>query len=158
MARRHAAIDELRLAVECLPRATQEAMLAGVREGAIIAGAYTDGNGGTCPMLAAHRRGGRTGLLAFARAWDRFVGATKGPVRVGVRQLRVLEAQLEGAMLRADDTAGELAGAVADHQATARARRAREAAGTGWEWLHGAVPVDAALPQPTPVRGERAPA
>jgi len=150
MARRHAAIDELRLAVECLPRATQEAMLEGVREGCIIAGAYTDGQGGMCPMLAAHRRGGRTSLLAFARAWDRFVGATKGPVRVSARQLRVLEAQLEGAMLRADDTAGELAGAVADHQATARARRAREAAGTGWEWLHGPAAVEASAAEREP--------
>jgi len=150
MARRQAAIDELRLAVECLPRATQEAMLAGVRGGSIIAGAYTDGQGGTCPMLAAHRRGGRTDMLTFARAWDRFVGATRGPVRVTRRQLRVLEAQLEGAMLRADDTAGELAGAVSDHQATARARRAREAAGTGWEWLHGPAP------QPAPAARERA--
>lgn len=156
MARRHAAIDDLRLAVECLPRATQEAMLAGLRSGCIIAGAYTDGHGGTCPMLAAHRRGGRTDLLAFARAWDRFVGATKGPVRVSARQLGVLEAQLEGAMLRADAAAGELAGAVADHQATARARRAREAAGTGRAWLHGPAPVEVA--QPPPARRERAPA
>ena len=38
----------------------------------IIVGAYTDGRGGVCPMLAAHRNGGRTSFASFARAWDRY--------------------------------------------------------------------------------------
>src|SRR5439155_22532630 len=60
-------VDQLRLAIDCLPVATREAMLEGVRASErIIAGAYGDGRGGVCPILAAHRRGGRTDFLSFA--------------------------------------------------------------------------------------------
>lgn len=136
MGRRHCAIDDLRLTVACLPRHTVVAMLEGIRSERIIAGAYIDDDGGTCPMLAAHRRGGRTDLLAFARAWDRFAGVEEGSgARVATHhELAVLEAQLEGALL-AQDTQ-DLGGAVAEHQAAARERRAREAAQTGTDWLH----------------------
>ena len=49
-------VERLRLAIDCLPVATREAMLAGVRANErIIVGAYVDGEGGVCPMLAAHR-------------------------------------------------------------------------------------------------------
>ena len=69
---------ELRLAVECLPLRTREAMLEGVLSSPrIIVGAYTDREGGVCPMLAAHRRGGRTNFLSFARSWDRFTHARR---------------------------------------------------------------------------------
>jgi hypothetical protein len=50
-------------------------MLDGVRANTIVVGAYTDGRGGICPMLAAHRNGGRTSFLSFARAWDAFARA-----------------------------------------------------------------------------------
>ena len=50
-------------------------MLEGVRANTIVVGAYTDGHGGICPMLAAHRNGGRTSFLSFARAWDAFARA-----------------------------------------------------------------------------------
>src|SRR4249919_1464802 len=63
-------IEELRQAIDCLPARTRVAMLDGVHSNSIIAGAYTDRSGGVCPMLAAHRCGGRTDLLAFAHAWD----------------------------------------------------------------------------------------
>ncbi|MCP9490012.1 MAG: hypothetical protein MSC31_09070 [Solirubrobacteraceae bacterium MAG38_C4-C5] len=141
MGRRSRATDDLRLTVECLPRHTKVAMLEGLRTGRIIAGSYTDDDGGTCPMLAAHRRGGRTDCLAFARAWDRFTGVGKGQgARVATRhEVRVLEAQLEGALLAHD--AVDLGGAVADHQAVARERRAREAARTGTDWLHAPAPM-----------------
>lgn len=140
MGRRHCAIDDLRLAVACLPRHTMVAMLQGIRTGRIIAGAYTDDDGGTCPMLAAHRRGGRTDFLAFARAWDRFTGLEQERgARVATRhELAVLEAQLEGALLAQDGD--DLGGAVAEHQAAARERRAREAAQTGVDWLHAPAP------------------
>jgi hypothetical protein len=42
-------------------------MLDGIRSSPIVVGAYTDGRGGVCPMLAAHRRGGRTSFVSFAR-------------------------------------------------------------------------------------------
>lgn len=55
-------------------------MLEGVRSGPIIAGAYPSPEG-TCPMLAAHRRGDRTSLATFARAWDSYTGAPKARER-----------------------------------------------------------------------------
>ena len=44
-------------------------MLEGISSTPIIAGAYTS-DGGICPMLAAHRAGGRTNAISFARVWD----------------------------------------------------------------------------------------
>src|SRR5919198_4165746 len=76
MPRRRPARD-LRIAIDCLPMQTRRAMLAGVEANRIIVGAYTDRKGGVCPMLAAHRNGGRTSLASFARAWDRYTGARR---------------------------------------------------------------------------------
>jgi hypothetical protein len=124
-------IDDLRLAIDCLPLRTREAMLAGVRADPIIVGAYSDKSGGVCPMLSAHRRGGRTSFVSFAHAWDRFAGAKKRSRRATQRELRVLEANLEDSILAATD----LGAAIRDHQAAARDRRGREARGTGRAWL-----------------------
>ena len=136
MPRTRAPIDDLRLAIDCLPLRTREAMLDGVRADDIIVGAYSDRHGGVCPMLAAHRHGGRTSFVSFAHAWDRFAGAKRAR-RATERELRVLEAHLEASIL-AESAAGgapSFAAAIAEHQATARARRAREARGTGFGWL-----------------------
>jgi hypothetical protein len=136
MSRTRAPIDDLRLAIDCLPVRTREAMLEGIRGEEIIVGAYSDRHGGVCPMLAAHRRGGRTSFVSFAHAWDRFSGARRAR-RATRRELRVLEAQLEASLLAGDERGGalDLAAAIREHQATARARRAREARGTGLGWL-----------------------
>ena len=40
-----------------LTRRAIEAMLEGIRTNEIIVGAYSDRDGGVCPMLAAHRNG-----------------------------------------------------------------------------------------------------
>src|SRR5918996_1928694 len=56
--RRRRPARELRLAVDCLPLQTRKAMLQGIDANRIIVGAYTDRQGGVCPMLAAHRNGG----------------------------------------------------------------------------------------------------
>src|SRR5688500_16886331 len=83
-------ITELRRAIDRLPAGTRQAMLDGIQANKIIVGAYTDNRGGICPMLAAHRNGGRTTLLAFAKSWDRFAGARR--VRnASRRELAVLE-------------------------------------------------------------------
>jgi hypothetical protein len=118
-------IAELRRAIDCLPLETREAMLAGVRgaQRPIIAGAYTDGQGGACPMLAAHRRGGRTDFLAFACAWDRFTGVRRARSATR-RELNVLIAHLEASLLQ--DAAPDLARAVAEHRKTVELRRWRE--------------------------------
>ena len=52
-------------------------MLEGIRANEIIVGAYSDRDGGVCPMLAAHRCGGRTSFISFARAWDAFAGVKR---------------------------------------------------------------------------------
>ena len=93
--------QRLRLMVDSLPRATRVAMLEGLQRYDIIAGAYSDRNGGVCPMLAAHRCGGRTNFRSFARAWDRFTGAKRGR-RASDRELRTLVAQLERSLWRED--------------------------------------------------------
>src|SRR5919201_6049148 len=72
-------IEDLRQAIDCLPLATRVAMLEGVRANRIIVGAYADRRGGVCPMLAAHRCGGRTNFLVFAKAWGRFAGLRRRP-------------------------------------------------------------------------------
>ena len=74
-------------------------MLEGIgRYDRIIVGAYTDRNGGVCPMLAAHRCGGRTDFRSFARAWDRFTGAGRRARSATERELRTLTAQLEASI------------------------------------------------------------
>ncbi len=85
----------LRLTVERLPRHTREAMLRGIDANRIIVGAYVDPrSGGICPMLAAHRNGGRTSVASFARAWDEYTGARR-PRRATRREVRTLRSLLE---------------------------------------------------------------
>jgi hypothetical protein len=127
--RRQRRIEDLRLAVECLPERTKTAMLDGIDANTIIVGAYTDRSGGVCPMLAAHRHGGRTNLLAFAKAWDRFCGA-KRPRIATERELAILRSHLEASLIAI--TKVEFEEAIAGHQAAGRARREREAARLGW--------------------------
>lgn len=102
-------------------------MLEGIRANEIIVGAYTDGHG-VCPMLAAHRAGGRTSLISFARAWDRFAfrGARVGRARRATeRELLVLKTHLEASLLEDDGPNGELARAMAEHGALV-ARRSED--------------------------------
>ncbi len=122
-------LDDLRLAIDCLPRRTREAMLEGIDRNDVIVGAYTDRRGGVCPMLAAHRNGGRTNFVAFARAWDRFARCSR-PRKASERELRILRTMLEASLVAEDRIV--LDGAIADHQSLARARRAREAREQGW--------------------------
>lgn len=125
--RRRATISELREAVECLPRKTRIAMLEGIRQNDIIVGAYSDGSG-ICPMLAAHRAGGRTSVISFAKAWDRF--GLRGERRCGARraterELLVLRSHLEASLID-DEAPTELAAAIARHRELADGALARE--------------------------------
>jgi hypothetical protein len=67
----------LSVSIDALPRATKLAMLEGICETPIFVGAYTPVDG-TCPMFAAHRRGGRTPRDVRARL-DGYTGAERGP-------------------------------------------------------------------------------
>lgn len=127
--------------IDCLPTRTRVAMLEGIRTNEIIVGAYSDRAGGVCPMLAAHRCGGRTSFISFAKAWDRFTGVRRAR-KATARELRILETHLV-ASIAADDLPGRgaLADAIASHQASTRSRRTREAEAaaafppTPGEWL-----------------------
>jgi hypothetical protein len=127
--RRHndSPVERLRRAIDCLPVATREAMLAGVRASdRIVVGAYVDGQGGVCPMLAAHRAGGRTDFLSFARSWDRFARAGGEPRAASEREVRILVRQLQASL--AGDGGLELDVAIAQHrELVSRGRRARRA-------------------------------
>ena len=139
---RRALIADLRRAIDSLPLGTREAMLRGVRTNEIVVGAYTDRDGGVCPMLAAHRNGERTSFMSFARAWDRFSGARRAR-RATRREVRVLEAHLEASILAEQDAmaGGPLDAAIAEHQALLRDRKTREATRTGFGWLREREPV-----------------
>jgi hypothetical protein len=117
-----------------MPVRTKEAMLRGIRSNRVIVGAYVDKRGGVCPMLAAHRNGGRTNFGTFARAWDAFTDANlRKPRRASSREVRVLEGYLEMALLREGVHGSEplperpLAEEVRDIQASRRRLAAAEA-------------------------------
>lgn len=127
--RRHPSnnVERLRLAIDCMPVGTREAMLAGVGASErIIAGAYVDRDGGVCPMLAAHREGARTEGLAFARSWDRFTRAAGKPRIASDREVQILVRQLQSSL--ESPSSVDLGAAITDHRKLVlRGRRARRA-------------------------------
>ena len=147
MRRRRCSTQELRLTIDCLPLRTRIAMLEGVRSNDIIVGAYADRAGGVCPMLAAHRCGGRTSFISFAKACDGFAGAKRAR-RASERELRVLLTELEASIMAEEQL--DLGDAIADHvrlqgqgdgdelrrpRAGDRDRSAELRTREGWSWL-----------------------
>ena len=131
-------------------------MLDSVRKDPLIAGAYSSRGGGVCPMLGAHRRGGRTDMSSFARAWDRYTQVSGGRARPATaRELRALGAMLEISIQAEDSGLGRVVTEVqaerrdraerAAAREAARARTRRPTGGndrskelarrTGWAWL-----------------------
>ncbi|XAY06142.1 hypothetical protein DSM112329_03005 [Paraconexibacter sp. AEG42_29] len=134
-------------------------MLEGINTNDIIVGAYSDREGGVCPMLAAHRCGGRTSFVSFAKAWDAFAGVKRAR-RASERELRILRTYLEASLMEEQSApvsdlgsaiqahqeirrerhsreafvVPALGDAISEHQATARDRRAREAAEDDGNW------------------------
>jgi len=136
-------------------------MLIGLENNTVITGAFT-GAGGVCPMMAAHREGGRTTCVSFPEAWDRFTGVygrniTRPATEYEVLQLRhEIEASLapvesDLAAAIAEHTAMvesrrrrdrlyagrpvDLSGAIDAHKSSARRRRGSEATELGLDWL-----------------------
>lgn len=110
-------------------------MLAGVEANRIIVGAYTDRDGGVCPMLAAHRNGGRTSLASFARAWDRYTDAPRAPRPATERELNTLTAMLEASILLDETPALEPARRRPRRPTYERHRAAELRDRPGWAWL-----------------------
>ena len=114
----------LRATVERLPKHTREAMLRGIASNRIIVGAYVDpASGGICPMLAAHRNGGRTDVAAFARAWDAYTNPRR-PRRATRREVAKLRSMLERS-LEIDTSLDHLS--IAEIAAQIRAERRQRA-------------------------------
>lgn len=123
--KREATIRDLRQAIDCMPADTRIAMLEGMTHNEIIVGAYSS-EGGICPMLAAHRAGGRTNLISFAKAWDRLAFRdTRGRIirRATERELLILRTHLEASLLADQGPAPELGAAVAEHLELVAVRR-----------------------------------
>jgi hypothetical protein len=144
---RTARIQDLRRTVDRLPLPTREAMLRGLLEERIIVGAYTDRHGGVCPMLAAHRRGGRTDFLRFAQTWDRFTRAPRRGSRTATRRERaVLQRTLEASIAAtfADPTV-RLGDAIAEHRALVARRPQRAVRGGAFllpRWMRPVRTID----------------
>jgi hypothetical protein len=122
---RDEALADLRRSIDMLPERTRLAMLSGLGSNTVITGAFSDGSG-VCPMLAAHRNGGRTNCISFPEAWDTFTGVqgrgiTRPATQYEVLQLRM---QLEQS-LDAPQTTNGFAEAIAEHQASVASRRAQ---------------------------------
>jgi hypothetical protein len=92
--RRSRQAQALSLAVKELPAAARRAMLDALDDEELIVGGYVDQSGRVCPMLAAHRRGARTDVGSFPRAWDAFARARR-PRGASQRELQILKALLE---------------------------------------------------------------
>jgi hypothetical protein len=106
-------------------------MLDAIEHNRIIVGAYTDRHGGVCPMLAAHRNGGRTSYASFAKAWDRY---TKAPARsrpATERELTTLRTMLEASLASDAPDGTTLGGAIADHRELQGRAPQRRIADTG---------------------------
>ena len=119
------------MAIEWLPIDTKRAMLDAIEHNRIIVGAYTDRDGGVCPMLAAHRNGGRTSYASFARAWDRY---TKAPTRsrpATERELTTLRTMLEASLASDAPDGTTFDTAIAEHHELQRRAPRKPLADTG---------------------------
>lgn len=112
-------------------------MLDGIEANRIIVGAYTDRQGGVCPMLAAHRKGGRTSLVSFARAWDRYTGARGKPRPASEREVNTLRSMLDASVgLEEIPSLADVPRPRRPPRKTGERHRARELRyQPGWAWL-----------------------
>ena len=133
-----------------MPLETKRAMRDAIEVNSIIVGGYTDRDGGVCPMLAAHRHGGRTSFASFARAWDKYTRAGNTPRRASEREVRTLKTMLDASIAIDDVQGGMVLGdAIADHRQVQVERALREE--------HADVPLNLEdlLDQAAPARDER---
>lgn len=122
---REQAVAELRRSIDVLPERTRKAMLIGLGNNTVITGAFS-GGGGACPMLAAHRAGGRTSVCSFPEAWDTFTGvAGRNIIRAATEyEIQILRREIEASLEPAGPS--ELGAAIAEYKASVEARRREE--------------------------------
>ena len=158
---RELAVADLRRSIDALPIRTRQAMLVGLAHNTVITGAFS-GSGGVCPMLAAHREGGRTTCVSFPEAWDKLTGVYgRNICRPATDyEVGILRAEIEASLVRHPSDLAEaiadhermvesrrrrdrlfagrpvdLGGAIDEHRSSARRRRSQEATEVGLEWL-----------------------
>jgi hypothetical protein len=121
---REVAVADLRRSIDVLPERTRNAMLIGLQNNTVITGAFT-GGGGVCPMMAAHREGGRTTCVSFPEAWDKFTGVYGRAICRPATEYEVgiLRMQIEESL---EPQASPLAEAIAEHTAMVEGRRRRD--------------------------------
>ncbi len=119
---REQARAELRRSIDVLPERTRKAMLVGLGNNTVITGAFAASKDGACPMMAAHRAGGRTSCCTFPEAWDKFTGVYGRHI---VREATPYEVQILCEEIHASLTPlpNLLSEAIAEHQAILEARR-----------------------------------
>ena len=121
---REQARAELRRSIDVLPERTRKAMLHGLGNNTVITGAFAAAKNGACPMMVAHREGGRTSCCTFPEAWDKFTGVYgRHIVREATPyEIQILCEEIE-ASLQPLPHANVLSDAIAEHQAIVQARR-----------------------------------
>jgi hypothetical protein len=119
---REQARAELRRSLDVLPERTRQAMLHGLGNNTVITGAFAASNQGACPMLVAHREGGRTSCCTFPEAWDKFTGVYgRQIVREATQyEVQILCEEIEASLQPMPNV---LSDAIAEHQAIIEARR-----------------------------------
>jgi hypothetical protein len=101
-------------------------MLVGLENNTVITGAFSGGDG-VCPMMAAHRAGGRTSCVSFPEAWVRFTGVYgRRIVRAATQyEVDILRGEIEASLVPLPSLLGA---AIADHQASEEAHELQAAA------------------------------
>jgi hypothetical protein len=119
---REQARAELRRSIDVLPERTRKAMLHGLGNNTVITGAFAASNEGACPMMVAHREGGRTSCCTFPEAWDKFTGVYgRHIVREATPyEVQILCEEIEASLVPLPNV---LSDAIAEHQAIVEARR-----------------------------------
>ena len=119
---REQAVAELRRSIDVLPERTRKAMLIGLGNNTVITGAFSAGSG-ACPMLVAHREGGRTSACSFPQAWDMFCGvAGRQIVRPATEyEVQILRREIEASLDPGPPSM--FAEVIAEHQAALEARQ-----------------------------------
>ena len=118
---REQARAELRRSLDVLPERTRKAMLHGLGNNTVITGAFAASKNGACPMMVAHREGGRTSCCTFPEAWDKFTGVYGRHI---VREATPYEIQIlcEEIAASLEPLPNVLSDAIAEHQAIVQAR------------------------------------